>query len=244
MGLFEQQQRFMAHIRDPAQNPPPADVPPQRMAVYSELFFNNIEGFLASAFPVLKSLYPPALWLKRVRRFYADYDCQSPLFLEISDAFLDYLDSPAFSAFAEEPLFIRELAHYEWLELACDRAIENGKALKGIIADTPLRLSNAAAVAAYHWPVQDISRQYQPQAPLTEPLLLLVHRDASEKVCFARLNPALASILALIEAGPGITPAKLVGALAHTLAQSPEQLMVFLLDTLSELANKRVLFAC
>ena len=58
--FIEVQQQFMAHIRDPAHNAKPADVEERRMAIYRDLFFNNVDGFVSSAFPVLKSLYKDA----------------------------------------------------------------------------------------------------------------------------------------------------------------------------------------
>ena len=56
MGFIEVQQQFMDYIRDPSL-PMPEGIEPRRMKVYRDLFFNNISGFVASAFPVLKSLY-------------------------------------------------------------------------------------------------------------------------------------------------------------------------------------------
>ena len=40
------QRAFGRHVRDPRLFPRPAGVPARRMAVYNELLFNNICGFL------------------------------------------------------------------------------------------------------------------------------------------------------------------------------------------------------
>lgn len=40
------QQEFAAFIRNPDGNPAPDDVESERMLMYRELFFNNVEGFL------------------------------------------------------------------------------------------------------------------------------------------------------------------------------------------------------
>jgi hypothetical protein len=46
---FQQKQyAFAAHIRDPEQNPAPAGVEDRRMAIYRELFFNNLHNLIGS----------------------------------------------------------------------------------------------------------------------------------------------------------------------------------------------------
>ncbi len=53
---FQQKQyAFAAHIRDPENNPAPDGVEDRRMAIYRELFFNNLHNLLGSTFPVIKS---------------------------------------------------------------------------------------------------------------------------------------------------------------------------------------------
>ena len=59
LPLFTQTQyEFAAHIRDPESNPKPADVESRRMKIYTELFFNNVEDFIANTYPVLKEITP------------------------------------------------------------------------------------------------------------------------------------------------------------------------------------------
>lgn len=88
MSFVETQQAFMAYIRDPDNQPAPSGIESRRLKIYQELFFNNIEGFVSSAFPVLKSLYPATQWLALVRQFFVKHHCKSPYFLEISQEFL------------------------------------------------------------------------------------------------------------------------------------------------------------
>ncbi|MEY3281450.1 MAG: hypothetical protein RL674_1435, partial [Pseudomonadota bacterium] len=56
MNFQEHQSAFAAYIRNPDLNPIPVGVRHERMAVYRELFFNNITGFLTANFPVLHRL--------------------------------------------------------------------------------------------------------------------------------------------------------------------------------------------
>ena len=51
------QYAFAAHIRDPDNNPPPDGVEDRRMAIYRELFFNNLHNLIGNTFPVIKKLH-------------------------------------------------------------------------------------------------------------------------------------------------------------------------------------------
>ena len=118
-NCHETQLQFAAHIRHPQQNPAPADIEDRRLAIYRNLFYNNIESFLASGFPVLKSIIEEAHWHSMVRDFIHRHQSHSPLFLKISEEFLSYLQTER-TADARDPEFMLELAHYEWVELALD----------------------------------------------------------------------------------------------------------------------------
>ena len=109
------QAEFAAHIRDPANNPAPADVDPQRMAAYCELFYNNIDSSLSSTFPVLRQILDADQWQVLAKDFYASHRCQTPHFSEIPEEFLEYLQNRKLPG--DHP-FLLELAHYEWVEMA------------------------------------------------------------------------------------------------------------------------------
>ena len=66
------QDEFSAYIRDPENNPVPADVKEQRMAMYRELFFNNIEGFLSGNFPVLRAILDDQKWFALAHLHYLE----------------------------------------------------------------------------------------------------------------------------------------------------------------------------
>ena len=53
----EKQYAFAAHIRDPEHVAAPEGVEDRRMAIYRELFFNNLKNLLSSTFPLLKKLH-------------------------------------------------------------------------------------------------------------------------------------------------------------------------------------------
>ena len=89
--FIQRQYDFAAHIRDPEHAPAPPDVEDRRMAIYRELFYNNVEGFLSNTFPVLREIYDDSHWHAMVRDYFSHHQSQTPLFLEIPREFLGWL---------------------------------------------------------------------------------------------------------------------------------------------------------
>ena len=116
-AFMDRQYAFAAHIRDPQRAAPPEDVEDRRMQIYRDLFYNNVQDFMANSFPVLRGLYSDDDWHALVRDYFARHRAHSPLFLQMPQEFLRYLESERGER-PEDPLFLRELAHYEWVELA------------------------------------------------------------------------------------------------------------------------------
>lgn len=199
--FIRHQYAFAAHIRDPKTNPKPGDVEDRRMAIYRDLFYNNVEGFLSSGFPVLRSLYDDTDWHRMVRDFFANHRCHTPYFLEISQEFLRYLREER-EPQPEDPPFLRELAHYEWVELGLslaedeadlDRIDPNGDLLDG----RPV-LSPVACLLSYTFPVHRISTKFRPDSPGEQLTYLLVYRDRQDEVGFMELNPVTARLIELM----------------------------------------------
>ena len=113
------QRSFAAHIRDPQGQPRPAGVDERRMAVYRELVFNNIASLLAANFPVIRQILDDEHWEQLVRGFFIHHRCTTPLFHELGQEFLSYLQEVR-AGDPQDPPFLLELAHYEWVELALD----------------------------------------------------------------------------------------------------------------------------
>lgn len=225
------QRAFAAHLRDPEQNAPPVDVDPARVAVYRDLFFYNIEGLLAGFFPVMRSLYAEEDWCALVRQFYAQHRVRTPYFLEIADEFVGFLAS-ARAPRETGPPFLRDLAHYEWLELVLDVADEetpsagidpHGDLLRGVPVVNPL-----AVLARYDWPVHRVSAA-SPRPAIAE-TWLLVWRDREDRVRFQELNALSARLfLRVRENAEG------------AIRMSGERLLQALADSLPEMADHRVI---
>jgi len=198
---FQQRQyAFAAHIRNPDEHPRPADVPEARMAVYTELFYNNIEGTLSSAFPVIRSLNSEENWHALVRHFFSRHRALTPYLTELPQAFLDYLQNERVNAY--DPVFLYELAHYEWVELALGIAENdlspehyhsNGDLMEGVPFLSPL-----AWPLSYQYPVHQISADFQPEEIPKEATHIVVYRDLEDEVSFLELNPVTARLLQLI----------------------------------------------
>jgi len=193
---------FTRHIRDPKANARPKGASAQRMNVYNELLYNNLEGFLLACFPVLRSLLSDRKWAKLVREFFAEHRCHTPFFRQIPDEFVQYLQSER-GVRAGDPPFMPELAHYEWIELvlsvsnkeaALDRIDPHGDLASGRPAFNPV-----LALLQYAYPVQRIGPHHKPRTPPAQPTYLLVFRDQEFAVEFIELNPVSARLIDLLQ---------------------------------------------
>jgi hypothetical protein len=215
-GFRDAQLTFAAHIRNPQVNPAPADVEPRRMKIYLDLFYNNIEAFLASGFPVLKKVLRDERWHALVREFIHLHPSESPYFLEISQEFLSFLgDRPT----GVEPPFLLELAHYEWVELALgvdERELpQTGFDPTGDLLTGEVVLSPLIWCLAYEWPVHEIGPDHLPSAPPAASTELIVYRQRDDRVRFMRVN---AVTLRLVEhLGAGVAGAAALDRLASEL---------------------------
>ncbi|MGD8378810.1 MAG: putative DNA-binding domain-containing protein [Gammaproteobacteria bacterium] len=226
--FIRRQYEFTAHVRDPERNPAPADVEDRRMAIYRELFFNNISGLLAQTFPVLHRLLDDAHWTALVRDFFARHESHTPLFVEVPQEFLAFLRTERGQHEADPP-WLPELAHYEWVELALQTSTEeldngtadrDGDPMAGIPALSPL-----AWPLAYTWPVHRIGPDFLPQEPGETPTFLVVYRDRHDDVGFMEINAVTARLLELIGDNDSSTGHELLNRIA-TEMQHPNPAIV------------------
>ncbi|HEY5971501.1 MAG TPA: putative DNA-binding domain-containing protein [Pseudoxanthomonas sp.] len=201
-ALHEQQFELAAHLRDPGSHAPPPGIEDRRLAVYRELFFNNIEGLLSGNFPVIRKTLGDERWRTLAREFYARHRSHTPLFAEIGREFIRFLQERAESG-AGDPPWLVELAHYEWVELGLQIADDeipthdaDGDPLTGIPVLSPF-----AWALAYTWPVQHIGPDYQPDAPPETPTLVLVRRDRQYEIRFAEISPLVYRLIEILRGG-------------------------------------------
>lgn len=244
VDLKATQAEFAGYIRDPQHHAVPANVNPQRMAMYRELFFNNINSFLSSNFPVLRKILDDEQWQNLAADFFVRHRCQTPHFSEIAEEFLDYLQN-------ERPIdpeypFMLELAHYEWVEMALSIAqaepVLGDAAFAEQVLQQKLSLSPLAWPLVYQFPVQQIGPDYLPHAAPEQPSYLIVYRDTDDQVHFMQTTPITYRLLQLIEDNDNISGQRSLHALATEMSQQidTQTLMQFGLQTLQELAAKGI----
>lgn len=201
-SLADIQHAFAAHLREPEINPAPAGIEDRRMKIYRDLIYNNIEGFIASAFPIMRKLYQDAQWHAMIRDFIHRHQSQTPYFLEISEEFIDYLESER-GQHPDDPVFLLELARYEWAELAlfvADERIPDDELddTDSLLDHIPL-LSPLAWSMVFQFPVQKIGPDYRPEQPDAVPTCIVVYRNREDQVKFLDANPVTARLLELCE---------------------------------------------
>ena len=218
---FQQQQlTFTAHIRDPDNCGLPEGVPARRMAIYTELFFNNINEQLAGNFPVLRRITDDGHWSAMVRDFMIRHRSETPLFTEVGQEFLAYLHDEREAQPGDWP-FMLELAHYEYVELAvaisaADEALgeydPNGDLLTGrpLVGPTAWNLS-------YRWPVHTIGPDHLPEEAPAEPTHLVVYRDRQDEVHFLQINAVTQRLLQLLKENPQQTGLNALNTIAEEL---------------------------
>lgn len=249
--LARTQREFAAHLRNPDKYPAPASIEDRRLDIYRDLIYNNIESFIASGFPVLRSILGDGQWHSMVRDFVHRHQSRSPYFLQISEEFLRYLqeercESPAS---AGDPPFVLELAHYEWVELALDvseeafpagleRNPDHAQLLDWVPVVSPLAWS-----LCYQFPVHQLGADFQPQQPPSSPTFLVVFRNRADTVGFLEANAATAHLLQLAAvAGADTNGAKTGRQLLLQLARDmqhpdPDQLLDFGAELLGKLLS-------
>ena len=195
------QLQFARHLRAPDVQAPPVGVPAGRMRVYAELVFNNLESTLAACYPVCRKVLGLRRWRSLVRQFIVQHRCSTPLFRQIPEEFLHYLEAAAAHEI-QLPPYLYSLAHYEWMELALaladveDDAVEQGDLMAGVPMLVP-----ALVLLSYPYPVHRISPRCKPAQPSPFPVHLLVFRDADGVVRFIELNAVSARLLHLLQDG-------------------------------------------
>lgn len=221
------QLQFTAHIRDPRANPRPPKVLAKRMRVYTEIVFNNLESSVATCFPVTKRVLGIRAWNRLIRCFLVHHQCHSPLFRQIPEEFLRYLQS---STIPENlPPYLQSLAHYEWIELALAVAnvgIDMGRVdIDGDLLEGQPVLPPALALLSYVYPVQLISPRFKPKQPLEQPVHLLVFRNTEDDVRFIELTSVTARLLGILQA-EAITGRQALEKIAAEMAHPNPQTII------------------
>lgn len=223
-ALQRQQLAFTAHIRDPDANPLPAGISARRMAIYTELFFNNINDQLAGNFPVLRQITDDPDWHALVRDFMRRHRSATPFFTEVGQEFLAYLQHER-EARADDWPFMLELAHYEYVELAVsispvDESLSSVDPNDDLMEGRPV-IAPTAWNLTYAWPVHRIGPDFLPDTAPDEATHLVVYRDRLDRVHFLQINGVTQQLLLLLQDNPEFSGLDCVKAIAAKL-QHPD----------------------
>jgi uncharacterized protein len=236
------QTEFTAHIRNPSAHKKPAGVNGTRMAVYRSAVFNNIFESVSVCFPVCQKAIGKSAWRELVKEFVKNYAAASPIFREIPQQFLQFLNAqttqPTFLAL---PKFLEQLAHYEWVELVVGSLkTEELKLSKkpDLLHEKPV-LAPAHMLLEYDFAVHKISKRKLPKAP--EKTYFLVFRNADFEVKFIELNPVTFQLLTLINESNMTGEQALMQLAAQLQHPNPAVIIQFGAEILADLANQQAI---
>ena len=220
-GFRDKQYAFAAHLRDPENVAAPDGIEDRRLAIYRELFFNNLFSLLGTFYPVLRKVHADAQWRHLIREFMKVHRAETPYFLKLPEEFLLFL-SNEYAPLDDDYAFLAELAHYEYAELALavepgendlDGIDPNGDLLHGVPVKSVL-----AWTYAYTYPVQRISPDFLPSEPSGQPVYLTIYRRSDDKVRFMELNGITAALLDAVDNNEQhLSGAELIRALAERI---------------------------
>jgi len=243
--LRNAQLEMARYLRDPEREPAPRNIEPRRLKIYQDLVYNNIEGFISSGFPVLRSLYGLNDWTDLVRSFMQNHRCHSPYFLEISQEFLQFLleDHTARDC---DPPYMTELAHYEWVELALDVSVETLPAQRGeaneALPESIPSLSPLAWSLAYGYPVHRIGADDKNMSP--QATYLVVYRTPEDTVKFMEINAPTARLLELVQQNHGSTVNELMQILASEMGVELASIFEFGVSQIAEFVEQSIVMLC
>jgi uncharacterized protein len=194
LSFQDYQAQFTAYIRNPALHKAPANVDHTRMQVYRDAVYNNTSEYVSLCFPVCQSVVGKRAWHKLTHQFLAQHAANSPLFREIPQQFLQFLETVT-----DKPAYLQALAHYEWVELALT-AMETIPVIVSekmdCLNEVPV-LAPANQILQYDYPVHQISKRYKPKQ--TETTYLLVYRNAEFAIKFIEINAVTHKLLLLTQ---------------------------------------------
>lgn len=244
------QWQFADYLRDPLRNEPFPNTLPVGIAVYAKLLHNKIDGSLRHCFPVTHDLLGPSLWRQLIESFIRSHRCQSPLYREIPDEFVEFL----LNGMAESklPEFIIELAHYEWMELHLETTPDDQTpsviALTDPLEQVPF-LNPVLHLLYYHYPVHRIdamtspwsSWQRQRKPYPRETVILVGLRDRELNPQFIEVNAATARLIELLKQ-PALTGRKALTLLQIDIDRHDRNsLLTYGADTLKRLHSQNIL---
>ena len=194
---------------------------------------------------MIKSIYSHDDWHKMIRDFFARHESSTPYFLEISQEFLAYLENER-EPQPEDPGGLKELAHYEWVELALSIAdididMNNIEPNADLLQGHPV-LSPLAWPLAYQFPVQRMCSDFLPAELPEQMTYLVVYRNRNDEVKFMEINPVTARLLNLLQENQTLTGQQAIEQITEEMQHpNPDVVMQGGLAALQELQGSGII---
>lgn len=195
------QTQFTQYLRDPQSKPLPGQVSKKRMQVYATIVFNNLTASISACFPVLSQCLGERKWRALTREFMRTYASSSPIFRDIPEQFLHFLqqlDGGFRLGRWRYPTFVQALAHYEWVELSLSSKqsdIITAQAPSDWLQEVPY-VNPVLENLVYSYPVHTIGPTQQ--APKAEDTYLIVFRTAKFEIKFIETNAVTHRLIAML----------------------------------------------
>lgn len=225
--FIRRQHEFTRHLRDPARVAAPAGLPAARLAVYSNAVYLNIERFMRDNFPRVREALDEDAWHALVRDYLVRHRSDTPLFAELPDEFLAYLEGERKAS--DDPPYLRELAHFDWLENAVAiselRLDDIPVRREGDLLEDRVVINPVHRLVSYVWPVHAIGPALRPATPPARATQLLAFRDRAGNFGVLDLNDVAVRLFRALNAAAAPTAARVLATLAIEL-QHPDPRVV------------------
>jgi uncharacterized protein len=249
--FLDYEQQFIDYIRDPSPDKLTESLP-SKAAIYARLLYSKFDGSLTACFPITRAFLGDESWRQLVRTFIREHRCQSPLYREIPDEFIDFLikSKPKLDLLE----LITDLAHFEWMELVLETATGLPESYRfeeagDVLEDIPV-LNPVLHLLRYRYPVQTLTidnietwRQEEThhQPDNEQPIILAGLRDSNYCIHFITMNTVTARLIELLQDGFRTGRTALIQLAVELHYPSPENIIPFGEDILNQLVSQQII---
>lgn len=183
----------------------PHGVTESRFQVYRRLVYNNVRGFIDPCYPIASALMGEESWNRLSKAFFAEGKHHSPLFKDIPQAFLDWVETRD-----DIPEWLHDLMHYEWLELAAyqhtgEVLVETQQEISNIDPeDIEVILNPTLHFGLYPRPVHQFAPNTEIPPSTGEWFGVAVYRNTEHSVAFSALNATTLQLLQDLQHNPSL----------------------------------------
>lgn len=242
MMAFQSLQRaYTRYLREPGRQPLPTGFARQGAAIYVDLLYNKFNDSLVVCFPVTHALLGESAWQHILKAFIAGHRCLSPYYRQIPDEFILYLQTERLGD--DDPPYLLELAHFEWVELvlavaeAESVAVSDSIEVNDWLGCRPV-FAPVLQLLHYAYPVQRINLNYQPSEPPEQATHILGFRDTQDAVQFMELNPATARLVEILQARDCSVQTAIEQIATELQHPDPSALFAFGIEILTDLMRQ------